>query len=230
MARAALVLASTLLGASAAAAQVANGCAGALAFSCGAALASCTSSYPCAACETCVLGNQTALGKAGCTSPEEIAYCGTAPPLVCKHTDSRGDEYDLTGIPRVDGKFTKIHSTGTHETAWYHVGICGSPTMDPTDPTKGCLPACDPPCTESPCDCGGKKGLDIGGEGALFPFAFFSRVLAVSRGSSRSFETSLICAGFARGQPSASTIPTCTWGRSSTTRACSTARISTGPM
>lgn len=36
--------------------------------------------------------------------------------------------------------------------------------MSATDPTAGCLPACDPPCLESPCTCGGKDGIDIGGE------------------------------------------------------------------
>ena len=83
----------------------------ALAFSCGAALSSCTN-YPCAACEACVLGNQTALGKAGCTPAEEVAYCAAPPPLACTYTDSRGDTYDLTGIPKVDGKFTKINAEG----------------------------------------------------------------------------------------------------------------------
>lgn len=141
----------------------ADGCHMALAFTCGAALSSCTA-YPCATCESCVLGNQTSLGKAGCTAAEELAFCSSPPPLVCKHTDSRGDTYDLTGIPKVDGKFTKINSGGGHTTAWYHVGICGPPTMSATDPTVGCLPACDPPCRESPCDCGGKDGIDIGGE------------------------------------------------------------------
>ena len=134
-----------------------SACQMALDFSCGAALSSC-SSYPCAACEACVLGNQTALIKAGCTSAAEIGYCSAPAPLVCIHTDSRGDTYDLSGIPKVDGEYKTVD----HRNAYYHVGICGSPTSDPTDPTKGCLPACDPPCTSDPCAC--KKGIDIGGE------------------------------------------------------------------
>ena len=149
-------------GAAAPPAPPTDGCTAALQFSCGAALSSCKD-FPCMACEQCIIGNQTALGKAGCQPAAENAFCSAPPPLVCKHTDSRGDTYDLSGIPKVDGKFTKMDE-GNHHTAWYHVGICGAPTSDPSDPTKGCLPACNPPCEEMGCTCGGREGIDIGGE------------------------------------------------------------------
>ena len=141
-----------------------SACQMALDFSCGAALSSC-SSYPCAACEACVLGNQTALSKAGCTSAAEITYCSheaPAPPVSCIHTDSRGDTYDLGDIPKVDGEYKTVDGRN----AYYHVGLCGSPTLS-SDPAKGCLSPCAKgTCSQDgqDCDCGGHNGIDEGGE------------------------------------------------------------------
>lgn len=110
-------------------------------------------------CEICVLNNQTALGKAGCTPAEETGYCAAPapipppPPLSCTHTDSRGDSYDLSGIPRVD----QLAKTFDGRPSWYHVGICAGPTQDASDPTKGCLPPCQ---NEPGSDCSGAPHRD----------------------------------------------------------------------
>lgn len=150
-------------------------CQAALKASCGAALAGCEK-YPCAACEMCIIGNQTALSKAGCSAGQETTYCSAPapipppPPLSCTHTDSRGDSYDLSGVSKVD----QLAKTIDGRPSWYHLGICGSPTQDPSDPTKGCLP----PCQENPgsdcsgrggafgdsCSCKNDRAIDIGGE------------------------------------------------------------------
>ena len=47
-----------------------------------------------------------------------------SPPVPCKFTNSRGDSFDLTGIPRVDGMYTQIEG----DAAWCHVGVCAAPT------------------------------------------------------------------------------------------------------
>jgi hypothetical protein len=150
-------------------------CAAALKSACGAALAGCEK-YPCAECEMCIIGNQTILSKSGCTSAEETAYCSAPapipppPPLSCTHTDSRGDSYDLSGVNKVD----QLAKTNDGRPAWYHIGICSSPTQDPSDPIKGCLP----PCQNEPgsdcsgwggqfsneCKCKNDRSVDVGGE------------------------------------------------------------------
>jgi hypothetical protein len=124
----------------------------------------------------CTIGNQTVLSKAGCTAAEETAYCSAPapipppPPLSCTHTDSRGDSYDLSGVNKVD----QLALTFDKRPAWYHIGICSSPTQDPSDPTKGCLP----PCQNKPgsdcsgwkggfgqsCECANDRSVDVGGE------------------------------------------------------------------
>lgn len=93
-----------------------------------------------------------------------MSAVGPASAAECKHTDSHGDTYDLTGIPKVDGKWT----TQDNRPAYYHIGICGPPTQN-EDPTKGCPPACVPACTDPSvehCECSNAKpnGMDIGGE------------------------------------------------------------------
>ena len=150
-------------------------CDAALKSACGSALAGC-SSFPCPACETCVLGNQTVLGKAGCTSAQEIAYCSAPapipppPPLSCTHTDSQGDSYDLSGVNKVD----QLAKTFDGRPSWYHIGICAGPTQDPSDPIKGCLPPCQnaagSDCSGwggqfgSECHCKNDRAVDVGGE------------------------------------------------------------------
>lgn len=149
----------------------------ALKSACGSALAGC-SSFPCVACESCVLANQTVLAKAGCTSTQEIAYCSAPapipppPPLSCTHTDSQGDSYDLSGVNRVD----QLAKTFDGRPSWYHIGICAGPTQDPSDPTKGCLPPCQnvagSDCSGwggdggfgAECQCKNDRAVDVGGE------------------------------------------------------------------
>lgn len=115
----------------------------------------------------CIIANQTSLGKAGCTPAQETAFCAAPapipppPPLACTHTDSRGDSYDLSGVPKVDGLWKTIDN----RPSYYHVGICSAPTQSATDPTVGCLPPCDPPCTgDMPCECKSKRAIDQGNE------------------------------------------------------------------
>ena len=150
-------------------------CQAALKSSCGAAVAG-GEKYPCAACEMCIIGNQTVLGKAGCTSSDETAYCSAPapipppPPLSCTHTDSRGDSYDLSGVNKVD----QLAKTIDGRPSWYHIGICSSPTQDPSDPTKGCLPPCQnelgSDCSgwrgpyDNDCKCKNDRAIDVGGE------------------------------------------------------------------
>lgn len=142
-------------------------CEAALDKACGAARAACTT-FPCASCQGCIIGAQGALSKAGCQPPEEVAFCaGPAPippppPLSCTHTDSRGDSYDLSGVPHVDGEWKTIDQRH----AWYFIGICSAPTQSATDPTKGCLPGCPHTCAwdEGCDDCGANRAVDAGGE------------------------------------------------------------------
>jgi len=136
-------------------AAAADSCLDALNKSCGTIRSSCKT-YRCEACEVCVITNQAALSSAGCTSSEETGYCNHPPPLKCKHTDSRGDTYDLSGIPKVDGKWTKIGG----KPVWYHAGVCGLPTQSETDPEVGCLPTCD---TSTDPDCQNGKYMDMAG-------------------------------------------------------------------
>lgn len=88
-------------------------CQAALVTDCSAALKKC-SSFPCTGCEMCIINNQGPLQKAGCTAAQETGYCAAPPlppppaPLSCTHTDSRGDSYDLSGVPKVDGKWATI--------------------------------------------------------------------------------------------------------------------------
>eukprot|EP01048_Picozoa_sp_COSAG05_P000124 COSAG05_NODE_3_length_51333_cov_129.132080_24_plen_626_part_00 len=143
---------------------------------CGASLARC-GSWPCASCQMCVITNQTALGKAGCTAAEEEAYCASPlppAPTPCTHTDSRGDSYDLSSVPNIDqiGQ-VKGESGRPDSKAWYHIGVCSPPTQS-ADPTKGCPPPCSKECGYPPYDHGcsscnhglsrSNVKIDLGGE------------------------------------------------------------------
>ncbi len=125
------------------------------------------------ACTMCIINNQSALSKAGCTPVDESGYCSSpapAPPLSCTHTDSRGDSYDLTSITTVD----QLAKTVDGRPSWYHIGICGPPSQHPSDPTQGCLPACQnepgsdcsgwDPTAHGSCKCTSNRTVDVGGE------------------------------------------------------------------
>ena len=79
----------------------------------------------------CIITNQAALAKAGCTAGQETGYCATPPlppppaPLSCTHTDSRGDSYDLSAVPKVDGKWETIDKRpGERTTNPHHFVRC----------------------------------------------------------------------------------------------------------
>eukprot|EP01062_Namystynia_karyoxenos_P016603 TRINITY_DN1606_c0_g1_i6.p1 TRINITY_DN1606_c0_g1~~TRINITY_DN1606_c0_g1_i6.p1 ORF type:complete len:560 (+),score=155.88 TRINITY_DN1606_c0_g1_i6:101-1780(+) len=131
---------------------------------CGSVRQKCAS-FPCSDCQACIITNSAALSKDGCTAQEELAFCASPPPPpppppplppgTCAWTDSHGDTYDVSGIPRVDGKWTTIDN----RPVWYHVGVCGPPTFS-DEPEVGCGTLC-----QDVFNCPTKGGIDQGGEG-----------------------------------------------------------------
>lgn len=138
-------------------------CADALAQNCGASKAGCTT-FPCTACQTCVITNGAALQAAGCSAQEELDYCGTPPPPPPTSppgncgpwTDSRGDSYDLSGLVGIvaSGSFEDPHACKDGRKIKFDVGFCSAACSGTGSGSEGGQAPAGPPgmCQHDPCD------------------------------------------------------------------------------